>query len=128
MKPAEISSITPPRPSYRPTRAEVEAYLPLVDRTTIEFRRRLPSTVATEDIRSAALFGLFDAFRKGGANAGGTFPSYARTRMRGAVVDALRACDSLRRGQRRQATADREAGRSSGLALIGVDDLGTDVV
>lgn len=53
----------------------------------------LPSHVDGEDLYSAGLTGLLSAVRQYNPNAGTSFETYARLRIRGAVVDELRRMD-----------------------------------
>src|SRR5262245_24276766 len=87
-----------PRPQYlRPGsvgEAEmVERYIPLVKHVVGRFAMTLPSHVDGEDLYSAGLTGLLSAVRQYNPNAGTSFETYARLRIRGAVVDELRRMD-----------------------------------
>jgi len=53
----------------------------------------LPPHVDGEDLYSAGLTGLLSAIRQYNPNAGTSFETYARLRIRGAVVDELRRMD-----------------------------------
>jgi RNA polymerase sigma factor for flagellar operon FliA len=102
------------------TREAVEAYLPLVHQTVRRFLRKLPANVCRDDLVSAGVFGLMDALRKNGGGEGPAFEWYARIRIRGAIVDALRQQDWLSR-RARWAVASGEA--QSATAVVSFDDM-----
>jgi RNA polymerase sigma factor FliA len=76
------------------------AYLPLVRRVVGRLARRLPANVQRDDLMAAGAFGLVDSLRRNGGDGGASFEGYARTRIRGAVFDELRAQDWLSRRAR----------------------------
>lgn len=78
----------------------VDTYLPLVRRVVRQLARRLPSNVQRDDLVSAGVFGLIDSLRRNGGDGGAAFEWYARTRIRGAIFDELRAQDWLSRRAR----------------------------
>ena len=78
----------------------VDAYLPLVRRVVRQLARRLPSNVQRDDLLAAGVFGLVDSLRRNGGGGGAAFEWYARTRIRGAIFDELRAQDWLSRRAR----------------------------
>jgi RNA polymerase sigma factor for flagellar operon FliA len=53
----------------------------------------LPAHVEAEDLHSAGLMGLLDALRRYNPESGASYPTYARLRIRGAVLDELRRMD-----------------------------------
>jgi RNA polymerase sigma factor for flagellar operon FliA len=61
--------------------------------------------VERDDLLAAGIFGLVDSIRRNGGSDGEAFPGYARMRIRGAIVDELRAQDWLSRRAREAATA-----------------------
>jgi RNA polymerase sigma factor for flagellar operon FliA len=71
----------------------VEKYLPLVKHVVGRFALTLPPHVDGKDLYSAGLTGLLSAVRQYNPNAGTSFETYARLRIRGAVVDELRRMD-----------------------------------
>lgn len=93
-----------PRKQVGPDRAALErgvdAYLPLVRRVVRQVARRLPSNVQRDNLLAAGVFGLVDSLRRNGGDGGDAFEWYARTRIRGAIVDELRAQDWLSRRAR----------------------------
>jgi len=71
----------------------VEKYLPLVRAVVSRVAMTLPPHVDGEDLYSAGLTGLLNAVRQYNPNAGTSFETYARVRIRGAVLDELRRMD-----------------------------------
>ena len=97
--------------------------MPLVRQIVARFLRRLPPSVLREDLMASGTLGLLDALRKS-PGAGPTFEGYARIRIRGAVLDGLRAQDWLPRRARGRDADARALGDTSGMALVGLDDVG----
>jgi RNA polymerase sigma factor FliA len=73
--------------------SRVEQYLPLVKTAVGRLAMTLPPHVNSEDLYSAGLMGLLHAVRHFDPNRGSSFESYARTRIRGAILDELRRLD-----------------------------------
>lgn len=71
----------------------VESYLPLVRSVVSRLILTLPPHVDSEDLYSAGLAGLLNAVRHYDPEAGTSFETYARLRIRGAVFDELRRMD-----------------------------------
>lgn len=71
----------------------VERYLPLVRTVVGRVAMSLPPQVDMEDLHSAGLVGLLNAIRRFNARSGASFETYARLRIRGAVLDELRRLD-----------------------------------
>jgi RNA polymerase sigma factor for flagellar operon FliA len=67
------------------------------------FTRKLPRSVQREDVEAAAMLGLVKALLKQPAGEGESFEWFVRCRIRGAIIDELRAQDWLPR--RRKGTA-----------------------
>ena len=112
-----------------PTAAEIREFMPLVHQMVARFMGKLPPNVLREDLVAAGTFGLIDSLRKNGADRSPTFEWYARIRIRGAIVDELRAQDWLTRRARSRATAAQQSARgsvpppSARSAVVGFDDL-----
>lgn len=86
-------------------------YEPLVRKIAGGFQRKLPRNVLREDLIAAGMSGLWDAIRRHGETAGETFEWYVRVRVRGAILDELRAQDWLpRRARAAAANASAETG------------------
>jgi len=71
----------------------VEGYLPLVRTVVGRVAMTLPGHVCAEDLYSAGLVGLLQAVRSFSPNGGASFETFARFRIRGAVLDELRRLD-----------------------------------
>jgi RNA polymerase sigma factor for flagellar operon FliA len=96
-------------------------FMPLVRQIVARFLRRLPPNVLRDDLISAGTYGLIDALRK--SDRGPTFEWYARVRIRGAILDELRAQDWLTRRARSRLSAQVEDGRAPLSGIVGMDDL-----
>ena len=118
MKPAAATD-SQPAPL---TREDIELYMPLVRQVVGRLLRKLPPNVLRDDLMSAGTSGLLDALRKS-PDRGPAFDWYARIRIRGAVVDELRAQDWLTRRARVRVTRAQAEGAGSSMAVIGFDDL-----
>jgi RNA polymerase sigma factor FliA len=73
--------------------ALVEKYLPLVSSAVARLAMTLPEHVDQDDLYSAGLLGLLQALRNFDPASGASFETYARTRVRGAMLDELRRMD-----------------------------------
>lgn len=71
----------------------VSHYLPLVKTVVGRLAMTLPAHVSLEDLHSAGLVGLLQALRNYRAGTGASFETFARFRIRGAVLDELRRMD-----------------------------------
>jgi RNA polymerase sigma factor FliA len=76
--------------------------MPLVKRVALQLRGRLPAHVELDDLVSDGTVGLIDAVRKFDPARGVTIESYARYRIRGAILDSLRDQDHASRDMRRR--------------------------
>lgn len=76
--------------------------LPLVKRVAFEMRERLPQHVEVEDLAGAGVLGLLHAVRKFDARKHVKIETYARHRIRGAILDSLREMDTASRDMRRK--------------------------
>jgi RNA polymerase sigma factor for flagellar operon FliA len=101
----------------------VKSYLPLVNQIVSQIARRLPANVLRDDLLAAGVFGLVDSLRRNGGDGGEAFEWYARTRIRGAVVDELRAQDWLTRRARAAVTAASEDGESRAATLVSLHEV-----
>ena len=73
--------------------ALVEQYLPLVAAVLGRLAMTLPDHVDQDDLRSVGLMGLLQAMRNFDPKSGTSFETYARVRVRGAMLDELRRMD-----------------------------------
>jgi len=76
---------------------------PLVRRVAFEMRQHLPPHVELDDLVAAGTLGLVDALRKFDPSRKVKLESYARHRIRGGILDALRSLDPASRDMRRRA-------------------------
>lgn len=74
----------------------------LVRRVALEMRDHLPAHVDVDDLVSAGTIGLMDAVRRFEADKRVKIETYARYRIRGAILDALRGLDPASRDMRRK--------------------------
>jgi RNA polymerase sigma factor for flagellar operon FliA len=87
-------------------------HLPIVRFLARRIHERLPQHVDVEDLVSAGVVGLMDAFTKFDPDKKVQFRSYAQFRIRGAILDSLRTLDWSPRELRRKGRAMEEAIRS----------------
>lgn len=96
------------------------AHLPLVRYLVSRFAAQLPQHVDLQDLSGAALIGLVDAAGRFDATMGVQFKTFAEQRIRGAILDELRANDPLGRTMRdRSKLLEREMVRQE--RLLGRD-------
>jgi RNA polymerase sigma factor for flagellar operon FliA len=84
-------------------------HLPIVRFLARRIHERLPQHVDIEDLVSAGVVGLMDAFSKFDPTKKVQFRSYAQFRIRGAILDSLRTLDWSPRELRRKGRAVEEA-------------------
>jgi RNA polymerase sigma factor for flagellar operon FliA len=87
--------------------------LPTVRYLARRIHERLPQHVELDDLISAGVVGLIDAFSKFDHSKKVQFKSYAQFRIRGAILDSLRTLDWSPRELRRKGRAVEEAIRST---------------
>ncbi|WP_098454743.1 RNA polymerase sigma factor WhiG [Sanguibacter antarcticus] len=80
-------------------------YAPLVAMVASRVGMRLPSSVEHADLVSYGMFGLIDAIEKFEIGRDVKFETYASSRVRGAILDELRAVDWIPRSVRSKARA-----------------------
>lgn len=88
-------------------------HLPTVRYIARKIHAGLPQQVEMEDLVSAGMIGLLDAFHKFDAKKDVQFKTYAQFRIRGAMIDSLRAMDWSPRELRRKGRAVEEAVRTA---------------
>jgi RNA polymerase sigma factor for flagellar operon FliA len=88
-------------------------HLPTVRYLARRIHERLPQHVELDDLISAGVVGLIDAFSKFDHTKKVQFKSYAQFRIRGAILDSLRTLDWSPRELRRKGRAVEEAIRSA---------------
>lgn len=74
--------------------------MPLIRCIAARLARRLPSHLRLDDLTSAGYIGLVTAYRRFDRSRGDDFHAYAERRIRGAMLDELRAIDPLTRDLR----------------------------
>jgi len=77
-------------------------HLPLVKAIAIRVHENLPVHVDLDDLIHAGVMGLFDAVEKYDAAKNVAFHSYAKHRIKGAILDSLRQLDWASRDLRRR--------------------------
>ena len=80
-------------------------YAPLVAMVASRVGMKLPSSVEHADLVSYGMFGLIDAIEKFEIGRDVKFETYANSRIRGAILDELRAADWIPRSVRAKARA-----------------------
>ncbi|MEO5618992.1 MAG: FliA/WhiG family RNA polymerase sigma factor [Candidatus Eisenbacteria bacterium] len=81
----------------------LKRFAPLVRHVVERVAATLPRNVDHEDLYSAGVLGLLDAHAKFDTSKGVKFETYAVWRIKGAVLDQLRALDWVSRSMRRKA-------------------------
>lgn len=79
-------------------------YLPLVKFIATRIANRLPSHVEIDDLIESGILGLIDALEKFEPDLKIKFRTYAEFRIRGAILDELRALDWVPRSTRQKAS------------------------
>jgi RNA polymerase sigma factor for flagellar operon FliA len=79
----------------------IKQYAPLVRRLAHQMIARLPANVELDDMIQAGMLGLMDAVGRFEEAQGVAFEVYAASRIRGAMLDELRAGDWLPRSARK---------------------------
>ncbi|TCT23253.1 RNA polymerase sigma factor FliA [Thermomonas haemolytica] len=82
--------------------AIVARHSELVRRIAHHLAARLPSSVEVDDLIQAGMIGLIEAARNFQSDQGATFETYASIRIRGAMIDAIRAGDWVPRSVHRR--------------------------
>ncbi len=75
----------------------IEFYFPLVRYHAERMHARLPDEVELDDLMSVGVFGLIDAIDSFDLSRGVKFETYCAPRIRGAILDELRAMDWIPR-------------------------------
>ena len=106
-------------PAAREARSNlITHYAPLVTIVATRIIVRLPDSVELADLVSYGMFGLIDAVEKFEPDRGFKFETYAATRVRGAIIDELRATDWVPRSVRTKARAVETATRAAEQELM----------
>src|SRR5471030_3219921 len=78
-------------------------YSPLIKFIAQKIAVRLPANIELDDLLSAGIIGLMDAIDKYDPARDNKFKTYAEFRIRGAILDELRAQDWIPRSMREKA-------------------------
>lgn len=110
---AEVA-VRPKRPATRAVESPERdrlllEHLPSVRYIAHRIHERLPQHVELDDLISAGVVGLIDAFNKFDHGKQVQFKSYAQFRIRGAILDSLRVLDWSPRELRRKGRAVQDA-------------------
>jgi RNA polymerase sigma factor for flagellar operon FliA len=89
--------------------AEIIRHLPLVHSVVDRVAATLPPNVDRDDCFHAGVLGLIDAVDRFDASRDNAFSTYAVLRIRGAIIDELRARDWIPRGARNRAKEYQQA-------------------
>ena len=81
----------------------LKQHQPMVRRMALQMLAKLPATVELDDLIQAGMIGLLDASTRYQDNRGAQFETFASQRIRGAMLDELRANDWGSRGLRQSA-------------------------
>lgn len=81
----------------------VVEYAPLIKYIAQKIAARLPTNIELDDLMSSGVIGLMDAIEKYDASRDNKFKTYAEFRIRGAILDELRAQDWVPRSVREKA-------------------------
>jgi len=81
----------------------IREYAPLIKFIAQKIAVRLPSNIELDDLISAGVIGLMDAIEKYDSSRDNKFKTYAEFRIRGAILDELRAQDWVPRSIRDKA-------------------------
>jgi RNA polymerase sigma factor for flagellar operon FliA len=84
-------------------------HLPMVQFIARRIHERLPQHVPVDDLYSAGVLGLLDAFARFDPSKQVQFSTYAQFRVRGAILDSLRTVDWSPRALRRKGRAVEQA-------------------
>src|SRR5882672_7467819 len=105
-------SVSTRKPSREQRDRIVLENLPLVKAIAIRVHENLPVHVDLDDLIHAGVMGLFDAVEKYDDAKNVLFHSYAKHRIKGAILDSLRQLDwasrDLRRRQKQVESVTRE--------------------
>ncbi|MBI1367184.1 MAG: FliA/WhiG family RNA polymerase sigma factor [Planctomycetes bacterium] len=92
--------------------ALLEHYLPVVRKHAQRVASRLPRRIESDDLITAGCFGLVDAIDAFDPQRGVKFETYCATRVRGAIMDELRAMDWAPRLVRQRTARYQQAATS----------------
>jgi RNA polymerase sigma factor for flagellar operon FliA len=103
---AEAKSVTGPPPQNPVKQKEdlILKYAPLIKYIANRIAARLPVHIDIQDMINSGVLGLMDAIEKFDPDKGVKFETYAEYRVKGSILDSLRAMDWVPRSVRKVAT------------------------
>ena len=102
----DMLDVSPANDVYRCSPDDPVAGMTLVKQIAASVARRLPSHIERDELISLGALGWAEARQRFDASRGVPFAGFAAMRIRGAILDGLRSCDTLTRGERRRARAE----------------------
>lgn len=105
----------------QPDEQLIRDHIPLVKSIAKRFARRLPASVAHDDLFGAGALGLIDSVVRRRGSDENAFACYTRIRIRGAIFDELRAHDWLPRRSRKE--EEPRSGEPMPIAVLHIEDL-----
>jgi RNA polymerase sigma factor for flagellar operon FliA len=102
----QMLDAAPANDVYRCSPDDPNAGMTLVRQIAASVARRLPSHVDRDELVSLGALGWAEARVRFDASRGVPFAGFAAMRIRGAILDGLRAVDTLSRADRKRAKAD----------------------
>lgn len=90
-------------PVNSPREKLIIEYAPLIKYISQKIAARLPANIELDDLMSSGVIGLMDAIEKYDSGRDNKFKTYAEFRIRGAILDELRAQDWVPRSVREKA-------------------------
>lgn len=88
--------------SSAPAMGALQQYTPMVNQLARQLLSKLPANVALDDLVQSGMLGLMDAMQRFDPSQGAQFETFASQRVRGAMLDELRAADCAPRALRKQ--------------------------
>jgi RNA polymerase sigma factor FliA len=92
--------------------AYIDRYAPLIKYVADRLSSRLPAHIAKDDLISSGTIGLIDAIDKFDPSRNIQFKTYAEFRIKGAMLDELRAMDWVPRSVRKKSSQIEQAYRN----------------
>lgn len=102
MRATSVSKTTPAGPETAERDQVILEHLPLVRVIAVRVHENLPVHVELDDLVHAGVMGLLDAVKKYNPKKQVAFASYAKHRIKGAILDSLRQLDWASRDLRRR--------------------------
>src|SRR6516164_2984050 len=102
MRATSVSTSRKPKQTEEQRDQIVLDHMPLVKAIAIRVHESLPVHVDIDDLVHAGVLGLFDAVDKYQPDKKVVFHSYAKHRIKGAILDSLRQLDTASRDLRRR--------------------------